>query len=79
MAGYRREREYILRKYGMRVDTCEIAHVKAERGLTRGAAPNRIDPTGRKKPCRAAVRGAVLDAVLHFHAPMGSGGQTGQG
>lgn len=67
MAGYKREREYIFRKYGFRVETCEVAHVKSDLGLTRGIAANRIIANGRQKPCRDRVRSAVEDAVRHFH------------
>jgi len=49
MAGYKRERDYVREKYGIKGETCHVADVKAALGLTRGIAPNRKDPV--KKAC----------------------------
>ena len=38
MPGYKREREYIRNKWGLKVETCYVAHVKEELGLTRHKA-----------------------------------------
>lgn len=63
MAGYKREREYVWKKFGRKVETCHVAHVKETLGLTRGKAPNRIDPNGRVKPCPEHLWSMVEEAV----------------
>lgn len=45
------------------VKTCWIAHVKADHGLTRGLAPNRLDPESRVTPCPASKRPAIERAL----------------
>ena len=45
------------------VRPCWIAHVKADHGLTRGQAPNRLDPNSRAKPCPASKRPAIERAL----------------
>jgi hypothetical protein len=42
---------------------CWIAHVKADNGLTRGQAPNRIDPISRVAPCPPAKRRFIERAL----------------
>jgi len=67
MLGYRREREYGFSKYGLNIQTCHVADVKAALVLTSGAAPNRIDPKRRVKPCPPHLWAAVEEAVRHIH------------
>jgi hypothetical protein len=66
-AGYKRERTYILNRFGIHVRTCHVAHVKRSLGLTRGAAPNRIDPAESKNPCPPHLWPMVEEAVSHIH------------
>jgi len=67
MAGYKRERDYVRDKYGINVETCHVADVKAALGLTRGLAPNRIDPVKKVKPCPRHLWTVVEEAVRHVH------------
>ncbi|GLS41344.1 hypothetical protein GCM10010869_69410 [Mesorhizobium tianshanense] len=67
-AGYKRERTYVLRKYGKSVETCHVAHVKRVLGLTKGPAPNRIDSSVGIKDCPPALWPIVEEAVRHIHA-----------
>lgn len=67
MAGYQRERAYIRNKHGIEVQTCHVAHVKASLGLTRGAAPNRINPEERAEPCPPHLWSKVEEAVRAVH------------
>lgn len=62
-AGYKRERSYILDKWGVKVKTCHVADIRRELGLTRGSAPNRIDATSVTNPCPPECRDMVLEAV----------------
>jgi len=66
--GYRLEREYVRNKYGVNVETCHVAHVKEQLGLTRGKAPNRIDPNGHVKPCPNHLWSLVEEAVRFVHS-----------
>ena len=59
LIGYIRETE------GFTAETCWIAHVKAEHGLTRGPAPNR-QGAERVKPCPKSKRAAIERALRHF-------------
>lgn len=45
------------------VKPCWIAHVKADNGLTRGTAPNRLHPETRVAPCPPAKR-RYIEAAL---------------
>jgi hypothetical protein len=67
MAGYKRERGYVREKYGINVETCHVADVKASLGLTRGQAHNRIDSGSKVKPCPEHLRPMVDEAVRHVH------------
>ncbi|MBS8261539.1 hypothetical protein DYI23_15040 [Roseibium polysiphoniae] len=51
MATYREIQEETKARFGFTPKTCWIADIKAENGLTRGSAPNRIDQGFRKHPC----------------------------
>lgn len=66
--GYKRERAYVLEKYGQKVETCHVADVKASLGLTRGQAHNRISGTAKVKPCPPDLWPLVEEAVRHVHA-----------
>ncbi len=68
MPGYRREREYVRNKFGIKIQTCHVAHVKEVLGLTRGQAPNRIDPNRRVKPCPPHLWAIVEEAVRFVYA-----------
>lgn len=66
MASYRMIQYRVKAQAGFVPQTCWIAHVKAERGLTRGKAPNRIDPDARAKPCPPDKRAGIEAALRHF-------------
>lgn len=51
MATYDEIREETKARFGFKPKTCWIADIKAEYGLTRGSAPNRLDQGSRKHPC----------------------------
>jgi hypothetical protein len=44
MATYRQISDWVRFNHGFTVQTCWIADVKASHGLTRGHAPNRMNP-----------------------------------
>lgn len=67
-AGYKRERSYVLDKYGKRAETCYVAHVKRVLGLTGGDAHNRIDPNAGVKDCPPELWPMVEEAVRFVHA-----------
>ncbi|HEY9058834.1 MAG TPA: hypothetical protein VIN77_16930 [Aurantimonas sp.] len=67
-AGYKKERGYVLEKYGKRIETCHVAHVKRLLGLTRGPAPNRINAEGGVKDCPPDLRPLIEEAVRFFHS-----------
>ena len=71
MPGYRLERAYVRNKYGLNVETCHVAHVKEQLGLTRQKAANRIDPNSHVKPCPTHLRRLVEEAVLFIHSKRG--------
>ncbi|HEU0134984.1 MAG TPA: hypothetical protein VFR28_09185 [Allosphingosinicella sp.] len=66
MASYREIGEWVRATYGFTIQTCWIADVKAFHGLTRGDAPNRIDPDRKVKPCPPGKRPAIEAALAHF-------------
>jgi hypothetical protein len=66
MATYKVIRAYISQHNGFNVETCHIAEVKADHGLTGRLAPNRIDPFARVKPCPLKNRKAIESALKHF-------------
>ena len=67
MATYRQIQLHIKDLHGYSAQTCWIADVMAEHGLTKRIAPNRIDPTRREKPCPLGKRKDVEDALRHFN------------
>jgi hypothetical protein len=66
MATYAQIAAWIRHEFGFVAQTCWIADVKAQHGLTRSQAPNRIDPTCRAKPCPDSKRAAIEKALTHF-------------
>lgn len=66
MATYREIQSHVRGQYGFRPKTCWIAGVKADHGLTRGQAPNRINEAVREQPCPPAKRAAIEAALRHF-------------
>jgi hypothetical protein len=66
MATYREIVEWVRTHHGFTAKTYWIADVKASHGLTRGQAPNRIDPLGKVHPCPKAKRPAIVAALAHF-------------
>jgi hypothetical protein len=54
---------YCRRTYGFTPQTCWIADVLSELGLTRRQAPNRKDPLALRKPCPAHRRFEILEAA----------------
>lgn len=63
MATYAQLQTLIKARAGFVPKTCWLAHVRADHGLTRGAAPNRRDPTRRLQSCPPAKR-AAIEAVM---------------
>lgn len=66
MATYKQITDRIRQTDGFVAQTCWIADVKASHGLTRGEAPNRIDPDRKIKPCPPTKRAAIEKALIHF-------------
>ncbi len=66
MATYAEIAERVREHRGFVPETCWIAHVKADYGLTRGKAPNRHHEDGRRHPCPEAKREAIVSALRHF-------------
>lgn len=66
MATYAEIRRYVKQINGVNVETCHIAHVLSEHGLAIRAAPNRINPNKRVKPCPNGKHKAIEDALRHF-------------
>jgi len=67
MATYPEITEWIKKRHGFTAQTCWIADVKSAHGLTRGHAPNRINPRAKVKPCPPNKRAAIEAALRHFH------------
>jgi len=66
MATYQQIAERVKSKNGFVPKTCWIAHVKADHGLTKRVAFNRMSATNRIHPCPADKRAAVENALKHF-------------
>lgn len=66
MATYKEIIEHVRKADGFVAQTCWIADVKAPHGLTKGQAPNRLDPKRKVKPCPPAKRAAIERALAHF-------------
>jgi hypothetical protein len=63
MTTYRQIADRVRQLGGGSVKTCWIAHAKADHGLTRGVAPNRLDPLSRVAPCPATKRPVIERAL----------------
>jgi hypothetical protein len=66
MATYRQIQGYVQERDGFVSQSCWIAHVMADYGLTKRIAPNRISQSNRAKPCPADKRAAIEYALRHF-------------
>lgn len=63
MGRYERITRYIRTNRGYVAQTCWIAHVLDDLGLTTRTAPNRLDPTKRVKPCPPSKRADIEEAI----------------
>lgn len=66
MATYREIQTYVRQQSQFVPQTCWIAHVMADEGITTRVAGNRIDPSARAKPCPPNRRPAILAALRYF-------------
>lgn len=66
MATYREIQTYVRQNSQFVPQTCWIAHVMSDAGLTSRMAGNRVDPPTRAKPCPPSKRPAILAALRHF-------------
>jgi hypothetical protein len=66
MATYRQIQVWVRSKYRFVPQTCWIAHVLSDHGLTTRVAPNRADAAKRDKPCPPNKRPAIEDALRYF-------------
>ncbi|MCC6829500.1 MAG: hypothetical protein IT550_14855 [Novosphingobium sp.] len=66
MTTYPKIQERVKQTHGFVPKPCWIADLKAENGLTRSQAPNRIHPEIREHPCPASKRAAIEAALLYF-------------
>lgn len=66
MPSYREIQEETKARFGFTPKTCWIADIKAEHGLTRGPAPNRIDWGARKHPCPAHRRTELITIMAEL-------------
>ncbi|TRL28976.1 hypothetical protein FM996_18040 [Methylosinus sporium] len=66
MASYREIQDYIRASNGFVAQTCWIAHVASDYGLTKRIAHNRLTPGERAKPCPLGKRPAIEAALRHF-------------
>jgi hypothetical protein len=63
MAVYPSIQAYCRKRYGFNAQTCWIADVLTEFGLTTRQAPNRQDPSSPRKPCPPVRRPAIVEAI----------------
>lgn len=67
MTTYQQIVDYIRSADGFVAQSCWIAHVKSDHGLTTRIAPNRKSSTDREKPCPDDYRrDAIERALRHF-------------
>lgn len=66
MATYKQIQEYAKEKYGIRIKTCWIAHMKEVCGLQRKDAPNRLNQEKRKYPCPEEKKEIIIEGFKHF-------------
>lgn len=66
MPTYKQIAAEVKKRHGYTSKTCWIADVKAQHGLTRGSAPNRISATSRRNPCPVAKIPDIEAVLRHF-------------
>ncbi len=66
MATYLEIQKYIKSKYGFTAQTCWIADIKEQSGLSVKVAHNRYNNSTRTKSCPADKKNAIIDAFKHF-------------
>jgi len=66
MPTYLEIQSFVYERHGFVAQTCWIADVKAEYGLTARIAPNRVNKSSRAKPCPDGKRKAIEEALKHF-------------
>jgi hypothetical protein len=66
MATYVEIQQYVRAQNGYVAQTCWIAHVLEQHGLTRRQGHNRINPMKRKHLCPDAKRPDIEAALRHF-------------
>ena len=67
MATYKQMIKYIKEQpHGFVAQTCWIAHVKADYGISRGPASNRKDANERTKSCPLEKRPLIVEALRYF-------------
>jgi len=72
MATYKEIQDHVRKKNGFVPQTCWIAHVLADHGLTTRMAHNRASRNSRAKPCPPDKREAIVAALRHFGMLNGS-------
>ena len=65
MVTYKQIQKYVERNYGLKVDTCHIAHVKEIMGIPLRKAPNRKGKK-RVKPCPENRVEPIKEAIMHL-------------
>lgn len=66
MATYKQIAAAVRESADFEPETCWIAHVKSDYGLTRRQAPNRIDPDRRCRPCPPSKRSHIEGVLRDF-------------
>jgi len=74
-ATYGHIQAYCRRELGFTPQTCWIADVLAEQGLTRRQAPNRKDPGAPRKPCPPHRKAELAQAIRALGLALTEGGQ----
>ena len=63
---YKQIQEWVFEKYGFKIETCWIAHVKELSGLPIRPNPKRKSKEKREKPCPDNKREAIVAALRHY-------------
>jgi hypothetical protein len=63
---YKQIQHWVREQFQFVPETCWIAHVMSDFGLTKRIAPNRIRATARVNPCPDSKRAAIIVALTHF-------------
>ncbi len=63
MATYKEIQQAVKKKYGFVPETCWIAHILSDYGLTTRKAPNRIHPNRRAVPCPEEKRKPIENVM----------------